>query len=131
MYSEHPLAFIEQHGPAKRVHDRDGQKERRFLHRDAERVLPLGYEGRLRLARWGGWVEEGKWAAREPEPVEIPATMGLEGGVWFKIQQGIRGVLVKDDGGNAAVYVVCEPASHYYEVMTRSKRMPVLIDERI
>src|ERR1043165_3564410 len=124
MYSEHPLAFIEQHGPAKRVHDRDGQKERRFLHRDAERVLPLGYEGRLRLARWGGWVEEGKWAAREPEPVEIPATMGLEGGVSFKIQQGIRGVLVKDDGGNAAVYVVCEPASHYYEVMTRSKRMP-------
>jgi hypothetical protein len=28
-------------------------------------------------------------------------------------------------------YMLCEPASHYYQVMTRSPRMPVLIDERI
>jgi hypothetical protein len=30
------------------------------------------------------------------------------------------------------VYVVCEPASHYYQIMTRRSRwMPVLIGERI
>jgi hypothetical protein len=29
------------------------------------------------------------------------------------------------------VYVLCEPASHYYEIMTRSKWAPVLIGERI
>jgi hypothetical protein len=27
--------------------------------------------------------------------------------------------------------LICEPASHYYHVMTRSNRMPVLIEERI
>jgi len=29
------------------------------------------------------------------------------------------------------VYLICEPASHYYQVMTRSASMPVLIDQRI
>ena len=57
--------------------------------------------------------------------------MGLKNGVWFKIQPGIKGVLVKDERGIATVYVVCEPATHYYQTMTRSKRMPVLIGERI
>ena len=55
----------------------------------------------------------------------------LEGGVWFRIQQGIRGLLVPDERGLAVVYMICEPASHYYQVMTRSRRMPVLIEQRI
>jgi hypothetical protein len=29
------------------------------------------------------------------------------------------------------VYVICEPASHYYAIMTRSAWMPVLVGERI
>jgi hypothetical protein len=57
--------------------------------------------------------------------------MGLENGVWFRIREGIRGVLVRDENEVDVVYMVCEPATHYYEVMTRSKRMPVLIGERI
>jgi hypothetical protein len=28
-------------------------------------------------------------------------------------------------------YVICEPASHYYRVMTGMDRMPVFIGERI
>ena len=40
-------------------------------------------------------------------------------------------MLVSDEGGAARVYLVCEPASHYYAVMTRSEWMPVLIGERI
>src|ERR1043165_4952677 len=147
-YSELSLAFIESHGLDKRVHDRGGEKELRFLYRDAERQLPVWHEGQLRLIRWGcrkqhskvlpctGWawlssIEEGAWAAWEPEPVEIPATMGLENGVWFKIQQGIKGVLVNDERGIAKVYVGGEPASHYYQTMTKNKRMPVLVGERI
>jgi hypothetical protein len=39
--------------------------------------------------------------------------------------------LVPDEQGIAVAYVICEPASHYYQIMTRSDRMPVLIDERI
>jgi hypothetical protein len=47
------------------------------------------------------------------------------------VRQGPRGVLVQDERGEARVYVVCEPASHSYAVMTRSAWMPVLIGERI
>jgi hypothetical protein len=65
------------------------------------------------------------------EPVVIPATMGLEKGVWFRVREGIRGLLVRDERGAEAAYMLCEPASHYFRVMTRSERMPVLIGERI
>lgn len=56
---------------------------------------------------------------------------GLERGVWFHIRQGIRGLLVPDEHGREAVYLICEPASHYYRVMTRSRWMPVLIAQRV
>ena len=146
--SELALEFIEGNGLDKRLHDRGGEKEFRFLYRDARRVLPVWHEGQLRLVRWGcrrrestvlpstGWawlssIEEGKWSAWSAEPVEIPAMMGLENGVWFKIQQGIQGVLVHDEKNAPVVYMICEPATHYYQIMTRSKRMPALIGERI
>lgn len=52
----------------------------------------------------------------------------VQGGlVW----SGMRGVLVPDERGFAVCYMLCEPASHYFQVMTRSTRMPVLIDKRI
>jgi hypothetical protein len=38
---------------------------------------------------------------------------------------------VPDERGLAIVYMLCEPASHYYQIMTRSNRMPVPIEERI
>ena len=36
-----------------------------------------------------------------------------------------------DERGLAVCYMICEPATHHYRVMTQSDRMPVLIDERI
>jgi hypothetical protein len=36
---------------------------------------------------------------------------------------------VRDRVGNPAVYLICEPATRYYRVMTRSKWMPVLVAE--
>jgi hypothetical protein len=54
---------------------------------------------------------------------------GLESGIWFRIRQGVRGVLVRDERGRDVVYVVCEPAHHDYGVMTKSRRMPVLVGE--
>jgi hypothetical protein len=62
--------------------------------------------------------------------VDVPATLGLENGVWFQVRQGVRGLLVRDEGKVARIYLVCEPASYYYRVMTRSEWMPVLIGER-
>jgi hypothetical protein len=77
-------------------------------------------------------VEGGGWGEYGVEPVVIPATMGLDKGLWFGISQGIRGLLVHDEQGTPHVYVVCEPSSHYYQVMARgSCWMPVLIGERI
>ena len=61
----------------------------------------------------------------------MPAALGLDGGVWYAVRQGARGVLVRDEGQRERVYLVCEPASQYYGVMTRSDWMPVLIGEHI
>jgi hypothetical protein len=68
---------------------------------------------------------------REPELVDIPATFCLDNGVWYAVRQGVRGLLARDEQGESVAYVLCEPATRYYQVMTRSDRMPVLIGERI
>jgi hypothetical protein len=63
--------------------------------------------------------------------VEIPASRGLDRGVWFQIRVGVKGLADRDEHGEPVVNVLVEPASHYYQVMTRSPWMPVLIGERI
>jgi hypothetical protein len=148
VWSELPLGLIDRHRLACRAHERGGEREVRFLYRHADRRLPVWHAGELGVVAWGcrrgesrelpctGWtwresVESGRWAAWAAEPVVIPATYALEGGVWFRVKQGIRGVLVHDELGRPRVYMLCEPASRYYQVMTRSDRMPVLIGERV
>ena len=143
-----PLRMIEQEHLEPRRHERGGEAELQFLFRDAERLLPVWHEGRLQLVRWGnrrgesralpctGWtwhstVASGAWADRAPAEVVVPATLGLDRGVWFCIRQGVRGLLVADELGVERVFPLVEPAAHYYAVMTRSDWMPVLIDKRI
>ena len=146
--SELPEALIEAHGLARRICDRGGEREVQFLLRDGERLLPVWREGRLQIIRWGNrrgrsrglpptaWarkttVEAGGWLPYAAEPVDVPATLGLDNGVWYAIRQGVRGLLAHDESGSPVVFVLCEPASHYYQVMTRGEWMPVLIGERI
>jgi hypothetical protein len=62
--------------------------------------------------------------------VEIPATVVLEGGVWALVQQGLHGLLVKDEHDTERLYVICEPSSYYYRVMTKASWMPLMIGER-
>jgi hypothetical protein len=147
-YIEFLLALIERHGLDSLAHREGEQHELRFHFAAAVPLLPAWHEGQLRLVRWGcrrgesralpvgGWtkqatVESGYWSGCGAEAVDIPAALGYDGGVWYAIRQGLRGVLVSDEHGGARVYVVCEPASHYYGVMTRSAWMPVPIGERI
>jgi hypothetical protein len=78
-----------------------------------------------------GAAEAGGWLPYAPEPVDVPATLALDNGVWFKVRQGIRALLVRDERGEPVVYPLVEPASRYYLVMTRSEWMPVLVGERI
>jgi hypothetical protein len=147
-YHALPLSLIGRHGLDGLAHERGGERELQFPYAAAVPLLPAWHEGQLRLVRWGcrrgesralpvgGWtkqatVESGYWSACGAELVEVPAALGYDGGVWYAIRQGVRGVLVGDEHGGARVYVVCEPASHYYQVMTRSDWMPLLIGERI
>jgi hypothetical protein len=46
-------------------------------------------------------------------------------------QAGGAGLLVRTRAGEPVVYVICEPSTRYYRVMTRAEWMPVLIDEVI
>jgi hypothetical protein len=84
----------------------------------------------------GGWceneqLEAGRWQWLQPEQVTIPANFGRQSGRWYLIDSGVRGVLVKDGRGVPHVYVLAEPASHYYHIMARHDRMPLLVDQRI
>jgi hypothetical protein len=134
-----------------RVHDRGGnQPEVWFAIGDPDPVLPVMDGGVLKLVRWGsrnrsgllqttGWtwkksVEAGEWTRLgcQTEPVVIPVGYGCEKGVWFKITEGIHGILVRPpDGLPPAVYMICDEPTRYYRVMTRGERMPWLAGELI
>jgi hypothetical protein len=73
----------------------------------------------------------GGWAERGAVPAVIPATMGVDRGVWFAVREGVRVVAVRDEKGRDVDDVLVELATHYYQVVTRSLWMPVLVGERI
>jgi len=146
--SELPVELVERADLSARVHDRDGRREVRFDWRACPALLPVWWCGRLHVVRWGnrdrvewrlpptGWtwkasVEDGKWAALGPDLVQIPAAFAYANGVWFKVKQGLRGLVVRTRAGEPVVYMICEPATRYYRVMTRDAWMPVLIGEVI
>jgi hypothetical protein len=49
--------------------------------------------------------------------------------VWFKVKQGMQGLLVHDRQGVPVVFLLTQPATRYYEIMCRSEWMPVLVGE--
>jgi hypothetical protein len=123
------------------------EPEVQFLFRAVPRVIPAWHRGRLAVFPWGdggrasplppgGWVrradlEAGRVEAFQPELVDIPACFGLDKGVWYQIHEGVHGLLLRDPDGTPHVYLLVEPASHYYQTMTRSAWMPLLIGQRI
>jgi hypothetical protein len=147
-YSELPQESVAWHGLRSRVHERGGEAEVWFLLRDREPVLPVWRHGRLEVVRWGNrrgqspqlpptaWarldtLRRGAWGDRETAEVLIPATLGLDRGVWFRLREGLRGVLVHDEQGQPVVYVLVEPSTHYYRVMTRSPWAPLMVGGQI
>ena len=132
----------------RRIYERGGEPEVRFMYDDRQPVLPVWKDGGLDLVWWGnargrsrclprtGWtwkstVEQGGWGGSTPGLVRIRAALGLEKGIWYRVRQGMHGLLVADEQGRDTVYMICEPSSHYYQVMTRSNRMPALLEEQI
>ena len=61
----------------------------------------------------------------------IPAVLGLDAWIRFAVKTDVRGLVVTDEKGERRVYVVCEPASHYYATMTKADWMPCLIGEEV
>jgi hypothetical protein len=132
----------------RRIHERGGEAEVRFLFEDLEPLLPIWRDYQLEIACWGnhrgrskilprtGWVwreelESGVWKNTDAAKVVVPATLGLEKGVWFRIRQGIHALIVSDEHKIPHVYMLCDEPTHYYRVMTRSDRMPLLVEEHI
>jgi len=145
---EFPLAMHCEPEISRRIHRRGGEAEVRFLYDDYDPILPVWKGGRLGLVRWGngrghsrclprtGWtwketVEQGGWGGSTPALVRIAGSLGLEKGIWYRVRQGMHGILVADEQGRDVVYMICEPATHYYQVMTRSNRMPALLEKQI
>jgi hypothetical protein len=51
--SELPTELITRHCLTRRIHDRGGEREVRFLFAVAERLLPVWRNGQLQVLRWG------------------------------------------------------------------------------
>lgn len=144
-----PESLIERHGLQGRRYCRGegSDPEYQFLFRGRSPVLPVWYGDELRIFNWATpnrhsplprrhvigheVLHAGDWRELEPEEVEIPATFGLDKGIWYRVTQGVQGVLVRDGDGTPIVYVVTRAATHYYQVMTRNSREPVFIGETI
>ena len=135
-------------GLADRTYRRDGagEPEVRFHWQARPTLLPVWLDGRVQVVQWGsrdrrgplpptGWtwresVERGKWRHTGAEVVTVPACYCLVGGVWYRVREGVRAVCVRTPGGPAA-FVVVEPSTRYFGVMTRSAWMPSLVGETI
>ena len=145
-----PTEMIGRCGLARHLHHRGGVRpEYRFFYRVRRPRIPVMRDGHLFFPRWGngrgqsrylprtGWtwlesVREGHWRGTDAIRITIPASYAIDGrGVWYKVDVGIRGLLLPDERGNAVAYMICEPSTYYYRIMTGSSRMPVLIDQRI
>ncbi|MEZ6047306.1 MAG: hypothetical protein R3C11_17340 [Planctomycetaceae bacterium] len=109
----------------------NGEPEYHFAFREHTPRLPVWTEGQLLILPWAGYcpkeaLEAGRWSERQPIPIVIPASLCCDKGIWFLVREGIHGILV-----GRHTYLLTEPASHYYRIMTRHERMPVLIGEGI
>ena len=144
-----PTRLIRKHQLDERIIQRSetADKEILFMQRHRQPLLPVFYEGELQILPWGNrprhnnaplawWcevatLESGAWSMYHPEPVEILANFGLERGVWFQIREGIQGAIIHDQHEQPCVYMLLQPASHYYQVMTGYHREPVFLGEQI
>src|SRR3989344_4193855 len=108
------------------------EPEIHFLSRTLSPLLPVWIGRELHIIEWGNMgrssaklprtflvtlesITKGLWNALHAEEVEIPVSLGLEKGVWFHIPEGVKGMLVSDEKGSPHVYLLRQPASHYYE----------------
>lgn len=134
-----PEMLLAKHRDRIATREQRAGREVQFLYRHPRPLLPVN-NGELKLLEWGSrrgplplggfcqreWLDAGLWQSLSPQPATILAALALEKGVWYQVSEGIQGVIVRGH-----VYMLTEPSSHYYRVMTRSNRMPVFIGQKI
>ena len=107
---------------------------------DKNPILPAEKDGKISLFEWGnrdkknelpqtGWakeesLEKGRWNWLKPEKVNIPAEKGYEKKVWFDIDGGIEGIIVKKNK-DEKIYMVTKEADNKYLKETKHDRMPI------
>lgn len=147
-YGDLPEELIRRHGLKTRIVRRSPHAlpEIRFLRRSSPCLLPAWDRRQLDVFRWGN--SDGRiphlpatatldletltaeiWKIPF-ERIIIPANLGLERGIWYQIREGIEGVIV-NILSEKILFMLTEEASHYYQTMTRSDRMPIFVGERI
>jgi len=144
-----PAKLIQKYQLEERMIQRSetAEKEILFMQRHRRPLLPVFYQGELRILSWGNrqrninapmaqWcdvatLESGAWSIYHPEPAEIQANFGLERGVWFQIREGIKATIIHDQHEQPYVYMLLQPSSHYYQVMTGYEKEPVFLGEQI
>ena len=145
---ELPEEVVQMHERRIYLRQPAGTREIRFYFRDPQPMIPAWVDSQLIILPWGnrtktsrlpltGWcrqedLESGLWQHLQPVQVEIPATLGLEKNVWYLVPEGrLRSILVRDERRQPHVYMITQTASHYYEIMTRSNRMPVFVGRQM
>jgi len=141
--SELPGVMLD--GLGDRLYKRGPQQEVQFHWWQSPALLPVRWEGSLKLCLWGGkdrrsplptggWISHDQIAAgilEQPEEGVIPANLGYDKGTWFVVSEGIRAIIANGPEG-PVVYMLTEPASNYYRNMTeQSPMMPVFVNQVI
>lgn len=144
-----PAKLIQKHQLEERMIQRSetAEKEILFMQRHRRPLLPVFYQGELRILPWGNrqrninvplaqWcdlatLESGAWSMYHTESAEIQANFGLERGVWFQIREGVKGAIIHDQHEQPYVYMLLQPASHYYQVMTGYEKEPIFLGTQI
>lgn len=133
-----------------RVMGRGGDEEVQFYYdrRPFPPLLPILLDGQFRVVRWGnrqrkskllphtGRVElhelhQGCWQHADIVEVLIVGNAALHRGVWFPLLEGIKGIYLKDEHGTPTVFMLMDKPSDYYQIMTKSKVMPVMVGDII
>jgi hypothetical protein len=108
-------------------------------------MLPVRWDGRLELLRWGskdrrsplplgGWVPEDRveaLAGARPERVVVPARFGWDNGAWFAITTGVHGVAVRVRGGSVVYLLTRAPTNYYRNLTQQQPAMPLFVGQVI
>jgi hypothetical protein len=101
------------------VYSRGEQREYRFYLRERRPQLPVLASGQHQLMDWYGFIERNESHAGK-EPCRIEAQFCLAGGVWYQVVDGIAALCWE-----SRVWILVQQPSHYYQIMTRQRMMPV------